>query len=126
MRLTDGRIELRPPEERDLPLVRAAAADPYIPRITSIPTPFDDDAGRAWLARQRRKHEEGEWALVIRETVSDEPLGFIGIGQLADPAVAQTGYWVLSEGGDAVSPSRRSGSFCDRPSRRTASSGCRR
>jgi RimJ/RimL family protein N-acetyltransferase len=96
MKLTDGRIELRPPEPRDLPLVRAAAEDPYIPRITSVPTPFSEEAGLEWLERQRRKHDDGSWSLVIRDAMTEDPVGFIGLGPLANPSTGQTGYWVLS------------------------------
>lgn len=96
MELTDARIVLRPPEKADLPLVRAASDDPYIPQITSIPSPFTEEAGREWLARQRRQCEEGEWAFVVCEAGSAEPVGFTGIGRLRDPSVAQTGYWVLA------------------------------
>ena len=95
MELTDGRIVLRPPEQADLPLVRGAAADPYIPQITSIPSPFTEEAGHEWLARQRQKSDDGEWAFVVREAGADEPVAFTGIGRLRDPSVAQTGYWVL-------------------------------
>lgn len=96
MELTDGHVVLRPPQEGDLSLVRAASADSYIVEITSVPTPFTEEAGREWLARQRQRWEEGERNFVAREAGAEEPVGFTGLGRLRDPAVAQTGYWVLA------------------------------
>ncbi|MFD3655394.1 hypothetical protein [Streptomyces sp. NPDC058620] len=43
---------LRPWELSDLPLVREAAADDYIPLITTIPSPYSDEAAEAFVRRQ--------------------------------------------------------------------------
>jgi RimJ/RimL family protein N-acetyltransferase len=97
MELSDERVMLRPPAERDVAFVRAAAVDPYIPQITSIPAGASDADARDWLARQRRKPEEtGGWGWVIVDPATDEPLGFTGLSLTTDPGVGQTGYWLLA------------------------------
>ena len=57
---------LRPFELSDLPMVREAAADPYIPDITSIPAHYSDEEGRAFIERQHDRAADGHgYAFVI-------------------------------------------------------------
>jgi RimJ/RimL family protein N-acetyltransferase len=95
--LSTERLVLRPPAERDVPLARAAGADPYIPQITSIPAGASDADARSWLARQLRQVEDGSgWSWVIANPQTDEALGFIGLSTTQSPSVGQAGYWVLA------------------------------
>ena len=45
---------LRPYALSDLALVRQAAADPFIPSISSVPRRYTDDAGRAFIDASTR------------------------------------------------------------------------
>lgn len=47
---------LRPWEMSDLPLVREAAADDYIPLITTIPHPYSDGRDGRWWRREAGGH----------------------------------------------------------------------
>jgi hypothetical protein len=50
--LSDGVILLRRWEETDLDCVERAAADPDIPKGTTVPATFTPAEGRAWIERQ--------------------------------------------------------------------------
>ena len=41
-------------------MVRQAAADPFIPSISSVPRTYTDDAGRAFIERQHARDAEGD------------------------------------------------------------------
>ena len=43
--LQSGPVLLRPFLLSDLPLIRQAATDPYIPAVTSVPSTYSDDGG---------------------------------------------------------------------------------
>ena len=57
--LRNGPILLRAFSLSDLPLIRAAAEDTYIPSITSVPPAYSDDNGRAFIERQQRMALDG-------------------------------------------------------------------
>jgi ribosomal-protein-alanine N-acetyltransferase len=95
--LTDDVVRLRPWAPTDLQCVAEASRDPYIVETTSVPLPFSDDEGRAWIERQWGRMEAGEGvSLAIADVVSDEAVG--GIFLLARPHFAGTfglGYWTI-------------------------------
>ena len=55
---------LRPYAVSDLALVRQAAADPFIPSISSVPRTYTDDAGRAFIERQHARERRGRRVLL--------------------------------------------------------------
>jgi RimJ/RimL family protein N-acetyltransferase len=88
---------LRPFALADLPLVREAAADPYIPTITSVPATYSDDDGRAFIERQFERSEGGHgFPFVIAAAAHPER----GIGSLGlwlreiESGRASIGYWL--------------------------------
>lgn len=87
---------LRPWEMSDLPLVREAAADDYIPLITTIPSPYSDAAAEAYVRRQWERAATGAgYPFAIVRTRDRRPVGFIGLW-LRDAAEgrASVGYWM--------------------------------
>ena len=63
-----GRIRLRPFDTGDLDLVAAFAADPYVPLIGSIPSPFTHAEGLAYLERQHQRLADGTgWSFAIAD-----------------------------------------------------------
>ena len=49
VRLTDGRVALRPPELRNVPAITDACQDAEIGRWTRVPRPYRKEHARAWI-----------------------------------------------------------------------------
>ncbi|MFB8027785.1 GNAT family N-acetyltransferase [Streptomyces sp. NPDC056465] len=89
---------LRPWEMSDLPLVREAAEDDYIPLITTIPTPYSHEAAEAYVRRQWDRAATGSgYPFTIARTRDRRPVGSVGLW-LADVAEgrATLGYWMAA------------------------------
>lgn len=96
-RLAAGPYVLRAFVPGDLGLVREAAADPYIPLVTTVPCPFTREAGLAFIARQHARVRDGEgYPMVIVDRVGDRAVGSIGVW-LRDVSAGRVsvGYWVV-------------------------------
>ena len=94
--LTDGVVHLRPWTFGDLDCVRQATADPRILVGTTVPAVFTEEAGRAFVRRQRQRAEAGEgWSSAIAEAVTDRALGLLWLGVRPQPATLGLGYWVV-------------------------------
>ncbi|HSU35123.1 MAG TPA: GNAT family N-acetyltransferase [Propionibacteriaceae bacterium] len=91
-----GPIGLRPFRRGDLELVAEFAADPYVPLIGTIPTPFSEAAGLAYLERQHQRLADGTgWSFAIAELATDRAVGGAGLW-LHDAAPATAGYAVAA------------------------------
>ena len=98
-RLASPPLVLRPYAVSDLALVRQAAADPFIPSISSVPRTYTDDAGRAFIARQHARGAEGDgYSFVIApEAEPKTGIGSIGLWlQEIESGRAAIGYWLLA------------------------------
>jgi ribosomal-protein-alanine N-acetyltransferase len=96
--LRNGPILLRGFGLSDLPLIRRAAEDPYIPSITSLPATYSDDAGRAFIERQHRLASEGHgYPFVICEAADPhQGLGALGLWlREIENGRVSIGYWVI-------------------------------
>jgi RimJ/RimL family protein N-acetyltransferase len=96
--LTSGPALLRPFALTDLPLIRSAAEDPYIPAITSVPAVYSDDAGRAFIDRQHGLAFDGHgYPFVIADTTNPHHgLGALGLWlRDIESGRASIGYWVI-------------------------------
>jgi ribosomal-protein-alanine N-acetyltransferase len=96
--LRSGPTVLRPFSRADLPLVRDAATDPYIPTITSVPARYSDREGRAFIERQFERSDGGHgYPFVI--AAAEEPhrgIGAIGLWlREIDSGRASIGYWLV-------------------------------
>ena len=84
----------------DLALVRQAAADPFIPSISSVPRTYTDDAGRAFIERQHARGAEGDGYSFVIASASDPEAGIGSIGlwlQEIESGRASIGYWLVDE-----------------------------
>jgi len=104
--LTDGIVALRPFALDDVPAVTAACQDPEIARWTaSIPSPYEEEHARSWIATHDSLWDQGEAAEFAVTAASDgHLLGSFGLRPL-DWAhrTAGAGYWVVaSERGQGV------------------------
>jgi RimJ/RimL family protein N-acetyltransferase len=95
--LPSGPVLLRPFALSDLPLIRQAAADPYIPAVTSVPAHYSDDAGRAFIERQQRRAEDGDGYSFVVADRSTPVRGWGGLGlwlREIENGRAALGYWI--------------------------------
>jgi ribosomal-protein-alanine N-acetyltransferase len=95
--LAAGPTRLRPFRLTDLPLVREAATDPYIPTITSVPAVYDDTEGRAFILRQIDRSDDGHGYPFVITDATDPDRGIGGIGlwlREIDSGRASIGYWL--------------------------------
>ena len=98
-----GPVLLREWTPADLPAIEAASQDPYIPRITTVPSNYTPAAGDAWLTRQRghlTNRRACPLAVVARsaEEGSEHVVGFAAVNRIDwDAGTAAVGYWILAE-----------------------------
>ncbi|WP_441249869.1 GNAT family N-acetyltransferase [Kitasatospora sp. McL0602] len=96
-RLVAGdRFVLRPWELGDLPLVREASGDELIPLITTVPAPYSQEAGEAFVRRQWERASTGSgYPFVIVRVEDGQPLGTVGLWlKDLNEGRASLGYWV--------------------------------
>jgi [ribosomal protein S5]-alanine N-acetyltransferase len=95
--LRNGPAHLRPWSLSDLPLIRQAASDPYIPAITSVPVTYSDDEGRAYIERQHGLANGGHGYPFV---IGHESNPTTGVGAVAlwlreiENGRATIGYWI--------------------------------
>ncbi|ATY99875.1 GNAT family N-acetyltransferase [Streptomyces cavourensis] len=91
---------LRPWEMSDLPLVREASQDPYIPLITTIPAHYSDAAAEAFVRRQWERAATGAgYPFAIVRSRDRRPVGSIGLWLRELPeGRASIGYWMVASG----------------------------
>ncbi|MBT2439672.1 GNAT family N-acetyltransferase [Streptomyces sp. ISL-36] len=79
----------------DLPLVREASADPYIPLITTVPPVYSPAEGEAFVRRQWTRAESGAgYPFVIARRRDARAMGTIGLWLRDLPEGRATlGYW---------------------------------
>jgi [ribosomal protein S5]-alanine N-acetyltransferase len=94
--LADDRVLLRPWRVADLGLIELASRDPAITAGTSVPTPYSEAAGDAWLARQHAQREQRTGlSLAIADARTDRALGYVGVSGLVWRHLrGSLGYWV--------------------------------
>jgi [ribosomal protein S5]-alanine N-acetyltransferase len=95
-RLLRPPVVLRAFEERDVPVVAAAARDPLIPLITTVPASGERGELLAYIERQWSRLASGQgFSFAIAASATDEAVGQIGLWT-SDIAAgrATVGYWV--------------------------------
>src|SRR5882757_564626 len=90
-------FELRSWELGDLPLVREASSDDYIPLITTVPSAYSQEAGEAFVRRQWERASTGSgYPFVIVRVEDGRPLGTVGVWlRESNEGRASLGYWVV-------------------------------
>jgi RimJ/RimL family protein N-acetyltransferase len=95
--LQSGPVVLRPFSFSDLPLIRLASTDSYIPSVTSVPSAYSDDGGRAFIERQLSQASGGHgYPFAIAESsCPGRGLGGMGLWlHEIESGRASIGYWV--------------------------------
>lgn len=89
---------LRPWTAADLPTVAELATDPYVPLIGTVPSPYTDAGGRAYVARQHQRLADGAgWSFAVVERESGRAAGGTGLW-LHDDQPATAGYVLAPSG----------------------------
>ncbi|WP_410794049.1 GNAT family N-acetyltransferase [Kribbella sp. C-35] len=97
-RLAAGdRFVLRAWEIGDLPLVREASGDDYIPLITTVPSAYSQEGSEAFIRRQWERASTGSgYPFVIVRVDDGRPLGTVGLWlREFEEGRASLGYWVV-------------------------------
>ena len=95
--LGDDVVRLRPWGRGDLATVAEASRDPYIPKVTTVPTPYSKRAGERWLERQAARSGGGEaLSLAIAEASTDEAVGALVLGHRGE-GLYGLGYWLVRQ-----------------------------
>ena len=94
--LADERVLLRPWRVADLAMIELASRDPAITVGTSVPAPYSEAAGDAWLARQHAQREQRTGlSLAIADMRTGQALGYVGVSGLVWRHLrGSLGYWV--------------------------------
>ncbi|MGK5547434.1 GNAT family N-acetyltransferase [Streptomyces sp. URMC 127] len=91
-----GGVTLRPWLLSDLDLVREASKDDYIPLITTVPSPFSEAEGVAFIERQRRAALLGAGYPFVIVQPGVRPVGTAGLWvKNLEQGRASVGYWVV-------------------------------
>ncbi|MGW9452104.1 GNAT family N-acetyltransferase [Streptomyces sp. NPDC055632] len=92
-----GGLVLRPWRMSDLDLVREAAEDPYIPLVTTVPSPYSEAGGRAFVERQWGRAETGAGYPFVLVDAGGRSVGAVGLWpEAGEGAGATLGYWVVA------------------------------
>ncbi|MBC9714736.1 GNAT family N-acetyltransferase [Streptomyces sp. TRM66268-LWL] len=91
-----GGFTLRPWRLADLPLVREASEDDHIPLITTVPSPYSEPAGIAFIERQWSRATTRAGYTFVIVTSDGRPVGQVGLWlKDLDEGRASLGYWVV-------------------------------
>jgi ribosomal-protein-alanine N-acetyltransferase len=96
--LEAGPFRLRGFEDRDVPMVEEAGADPLIPLVSSVRPAAGAAEARAFVARQRHHLRDGyAYSFVVAEATDDRGVGSIGMWlHEVDQGRATVGYWIVA------------------------------
>ncbi|MEV5595240.1 GNAT family N-acetyltransferase [Streptomyces sp. NPDC052496] len=94
--IADDGLALRPWRLADLPLVREASEDAYIPLITTVPAACSEPAAVAFVERQWGRATTGAGYPFVVVTPGGRPVGMVGLWlKDLDQGRASLGYWVV-------------------------------
>lgn len=95
--LRDEPILLRSWSYQDLGCIEEASRDPDIPSGTTVPRPFSEEAGRAFIERQWGRSASGEGlSLAVAEAGTGTAVGLIALLHRQQPGVVGVGYWIVA------------------------------
>jgi RimJ/RimL family protein N-acetyltransferase len=95
--LRDGQVLLRRWSHHDLPCIEEASRDSVIAAGTTVPCPFSEEAGRAFVARQWRRSASGEGlSLALAEAGTGTAIGLMVLLNRQESGVVGVGYWTIA------------------------------
>ncbi len=95
--LSDATVRLRPWDMSDLPCVEEASADPLLTEGTTVPLPYSDTEGRAFVLRQQSRLTDGTGlSLAIVDAERERAVGLAYLGLRQQPRTVGLGYWLVA------------------------------
>ena len=95
--LSDDQVLIRDWSFDDLPCIEEASNDPVIPTGTSVPVPFSEEAGSAFVERQWDRSASGMGlSLALAEAGTSTAIGVMGLFHRQQPGVVGVGYWTVA------------------------------
>jgi RimJ/RimL family protein N-acetyltransferase len=97
--VVDNELRLRLPQRTDRDALIAAAQDPEVPRWTTLPENYGDDAWETFISRVEKRAIEGafERNYVITD-MTQQFLGVVGAVRVrAEDENAELGYWLAKQ-----------------------------
>jgi ribosomal-protein-alanine N-acetyltransferase len=95
--LCHGQVLLRRWSYDDLPCIEEVSRDPVIPTGTTVPNPFSEEAGRAFVERQWGRFASGEGlVLAMAEAATGTATGMICLLHRQQPGVVGVGYFTVA------------------------------
>ena len=95
--LCDGQVLLRRWSYDDLPCIEETSRDPVIPTGTTVPSPFSEEAGRAFVERQWGRLASGEGlVLAMAEAATGTATGMTCLLHRQQPGVVGVGYFTVA------------------------------
>jgi len=94
--LASSKVSLRAWAYDDLPCVAEASTDPEIPKGTTVPAEFTEEAGAAWIERQWSRQTTGQGlSLAIVERATTKSVGLVYLGLRTPDGHCEIGYWLV-------------------------------
>ncbi len=92
--LTDGRLLLRLPEERDVAAIAQACQDPEITRWVPVPVPYATHHAEEFVAGrpERWAAADGEMTFAVTDASDGQLLAMVGL-HARDASMREIGYW---------------------------------
>jgi RimJ/RimL family protein N-acetyltransferase len=91
-------VRLRRWSMDDLGCVEAAGTDPDIPRGTTVPDVYSEEAGRAFIERQWGRQASGQGlSLAIARRETDDAVGLVYLGLATIRGQCHLGYWLVPD-----------------------------
>lgn len=96
--LSSDVVRIRRWDFDDLDCVRAASGDPEIPKGTTVPVRYTEEAGRAFIERQWARNKDGQaLAMAVARVDSNEAVGQVYLLLTRVERQCRLGYWVVPE-----------------------------
>jgi RimJ/RimL family protein N-acetyltransferase len=94
MPLTDGRLLLRLPEDRDVPQITRACQDATLAAFVPVPVPYTEEHAREFVRQrsERWQADDGEMTWAITAAEGGDLLGMVGL-HARDATMREIGFW---------------------------------
>jgi [ribosomal protein S5]-alanine N-acetyltransferase len=95
--LNDGHVVLRQWSRHDLACIEELSRDPVIPSGTTVPSPFSEEAGHAFVERQWKRAASGEGlSLAVADPQTGRAIGFMVLLHRQQNGVVGVGYGTVA------------------------------
>lgn len=92
--LTDGRLLLRLPDDRDVAQITQACQDPLLARYVPVPVPYTEEHARDFVRQrpERWQADDGEMTWSVTDAADGDLLAMVGL-HARDASMRELGFW---------------------------------